>query len=223
MTDQTYRLDDYKITVDLWRQYVNTRFNLLRLVPLATGVGVAVVGDGEPSKTSALVALGALSSLFGILMYDLRNSVLHDATIHRAKALEKLLELDRVSGVPEAVQHGGPFTDRPGRGVRLLGVLGWHDRALNIVYSSSAAAWTAILVKSVLSEWNGAAESGDQWIVAAIAGLLGFVVWFSAIARWERDAGVDRRRMEISDWPTPIGGHDATGHDDEEPGTRQPQ
>lgn len=200
MTEGPNRLEDYKITVDIWRQYVDTRFNLLRLVPLATGVGVAVVGP-QPTYVSALIAVGALSSLFGILMYDLRNSVLHDATVHRARELERLLQLDRVSGVPEA-GHGGAFTDRPKRGLRLMGMTGWHDRALNIVYSTSAAAWTTLLVVSLLTTWSWPSTAADKWLVAALTGLLTFVVWFSAIAKWERDAGVHRRRMDIRDWPS---------------------
>lgn len=193
-----HRLDDYRTTVDVWRQYVDTRFNLLRLVPLATGVGVAFIAD-RPSAESALVAVGALVSLFGILMYDLRNSVLHDAIVHRAKALEDLLDLDRVSGVQTDMTYGGPFTDRPAKRVKFMGVLGWHDRALNIVYSASAAAWTVVLVVSLLAELQWPANSADQWLLAAWIGVLAFAGWFYAIAKWDRDAGVERGRMRISD------------------------
>lgn len=213
-----HRLDDYRITVDIWRQYVDTRFNLLRLVPLATGVGVAFIGD-RLSFASALVAAGALASLFGILMYDLRNSVLHDATVHRAKELERLLNLERVSGVPTDVTHGGPFTDRPPRRVRLVGLLGWHDRALNIVYSTSAAAWTAVLVVSLLVEWGRPEDARNQWLFAAWFGLLAFAGWYYAIAKWERDADTDKTLMslrKLDEAPELLS-------DDQAPDTRQAQ
>lgn len=213
-----HRLDDYRITVDIWRQYVDTRFRLLRLVPLATGVGVAFIGD-RLSFASALVAAGALASLFGILMYDLRNSVFHDATVHRAKELERLLNLDRVSGVPEEVTYGGPFTDRPSKKVRLVGLVGWHDRGLNIVYSTSAAAWTSVLVVSLLAEWERPADAGDQWLFAAWFGLLAFIGWFYAIAKWDRDAGADRSRMNLRT----SGGATKVSPGDQESATRQAQ
>ncbi|MDH3302715.1 MAG: hypothetical protein OES24_19630 [Acidimicrobiia bacterium] len=217
-TTDRHRLDDYRITVDIWRQYVDTRFDLLRLVPLATGVGVAFVAD-QPSAESALVAVGALASLFGILMYDLRNSVLHDATVHRAKELERLLNLERVSGLPEDVTFGGPFTDRPPRKVKLMGVLGWHDRALNIVYSTSAAAWTAVLVVSLLAEWQWPATVGSRWILAAWLALLASAGWFYAIAKWERDADADKAHMGLR---RPAEASDESS-DDQDPETRQAQ
>lgn len=235
-TRNRHRVDDYRITVDIWRQYVDTRFNLLRLVPLATGIGVAFIGD-TPTFATALVAAGALASLFGILMYDLRNSVLHDATVHRAKELERLLVLDRVSGLPQDVTHGGSFTDRPKRRVRLVGLLGWHDRALNIVYSTSAAAWTMVLVVSLLTEWDWPVTAGYRWLVSAWLGVLAFGGWFYAVDKWERDADADKARMSLRKLPpsdeTPDDvenddrndDHEADGGDEEgaAPGTLQAQ
>ena len=69
---------DYEQTLATWRMLVDLRFRLLAFVPAIAGVLVALAGR-SPSAASALVAVLGLTALFGIIMYDLRNSQFHDA------------------------------------------------------------------------------------------------------------------------------------------------
>lgn len=131
---------DYEQTLATWRMLVDLRFRLLAFVPAIAGVLIAL-GNRSRSATSALVALLGLAALFGIIMYDLRNSQFHDAVIHRAKELEKALVLSRLSDKGAA---GGLMNERPRDRYRLAGVEVWHDRALFVVYAASAAGLAAV-------------------------------------------------------------------------------
>ena len=139
---------DYEQTLATWRMLVDLRFRLLAFVPAIAGVLVAL-GGRSPSATSALVALLGLAALFGIIMYDLRNSQFHDAAIHRAKELEKALTLYQLSDKGTA---GGLMNERPRDRYRLVGVEVWHDRALFVVYAASTAGLAAVGVLGILAE-----------------------------------------------------------------------
>jgi len=139
---------DYEQTMATWRTLVELRFRLLAFVPAIAGV-LGALGGRSPSATSALVALVGLAALFGIIMYDLRNSQFHDAAIHRAKELEKALVLSRLSNKGAA---GGLMNERPRDRYRLAGVQVWHDRVLFIVYAASAAGLAAVGVLGILAE-----------------------------------------------------------------------
>jgi hypothetical protein len=140
---------DYEQTLATWRMLVDLRFRLLAFVPAIAGVLVALAGR-SPSATSALVAALGLAALFGIIMYDLRNSQFHDAAIHRAKELEKALTLSRLSD--KGTGRGGLMNERPRDRYRLAGVQVWHDRALFIVYAASAAGLASIGTLGLLTE-----------------------------------------------------------------------
>lgn len=140
---------DYEQTLATWRMLVDLRFRLLAFVPAIAGVLVALAGR-SPSATSALVAALGLTALFGIIMYDLRNSQFHDAAIHRAKELENSLTLARLSD--KGTGRGGLMNERPRDRYRLAGVQVWHDRALFIVYAASAAGLASIGMLGVLTE-----------------------------------------------------------------------
>jgi hypothetical protein len=164
---------DYEQTLATWRMLVDLRFRLLAFVPAISGVLVAL-GGRSPSATSALVALIGLAALFGIIIYDLRNSQFHDAAIHRAKELEKALTLARLSDKGAA---GGLMNERPRDRYRLAGVQVWHDRALFIVYAASAAGLAAAGVLGVLGELS--VPSG--WRLLSITVVAVFV--FTAVLR----------------------------------------
>ena len=190
------RMEDYKVTVDVWHQYVDARFRLLQLVPLASGVGVALVGE-RLSYVSALISAGALISLLGVVMYDLRNSVLHDAAVHRAKALERQIGFDHLTGVHKPGEARGVFSDRPHGRIKFFGIVAWHDRALALIYSTAAAAWTAILIASLITEWDIPQAESRRWIVAGTGAVLAFAAWFDAISRFDRNAEDVRSMMKV--------------------------
>jgi hypothetical protein len=140
---------DYEQTLATWRMLVDLRFRLLAFVPAIAGVLVVLAGR-SPSAASALVAVLGLTALFGIIMYDLRNSQFHDAAIHRAKEIEKQLTLSRLSD--KGTGGGGLMNERPRDRYRLAGVEVWHDRALFIVYAASASGLASVGTLGVLTE-----------------------------------------------------------------------
>lgn len=161
---------DYEQTLATWRMLVDLRFRLLAFVPAISGVLVALAGR-SPSATSALVALLGLTALFGIIMYDLRNTQFHDAAIHRAKELEKALSLSRLSD--KGTGRGGLMNERPRDRYRLAGVQVWHDRALFIVYAASAAGLAAIGILGVLAQVG--VQDGWRWLGTTATAVAVFV------------------------------------------------
>jgi hypothetical protein len=170
---------DYEQTMAAWRMLVDLRFRLLAFVPSITGVVVALAGR-SPSATSALVAALSLTALFGIIIYDLRNTQFHDAAIHRAKALERSLGLARLS---DKGTGGGLMSERPRERYRLAGVQVWHDRGLFIVYSASAAGLAAIGLLGVLASLK--ASAGWRLFGATALGIAVFVTAFHLLHRFD--------------------------------------
>ncbi len=136
---------DYEATQRLWSQLVETRFRLLALAPIVTAFGVA------RTLPPAVAVLGVAATA-GVIVYEMRNSQLHDNAVHRLRWLERQRELP--SSV-SAAGHGGAVTDaRSGRPLRTVGGLRIaHDRALALVYGGVAGAWVWRLVSAVASQW----------------------------------------------------------------------
>ncbi|HEX3920989.1 MAG TPA: hypothetical protein VHY31_01725 [Streptosporangiaceae bacterium] len=76
----------------------------------------------ELDYQQTLVAVVGLAALFGIIVYDLRNTQFHDAAIHRAKELETALALARLS---DKGTGGGLMNERPSDRYRFAGVEVW--------------------------------------------------------------------------------------------------
>ncbi len=118
-----------------WRELVGVRFKLLALVPavslalLATVLSPAGVTPGMPRASRLLVALLGLASTFGLYVYDVRNSVLHDDLISRARRIEEELGVDT-----------GGFRGRL-KARRIFN----HSMATNTIYFSAMLAWGVAL------------------------------------------------------------------------------
>jgi hypothetical protein len=171
---------DYEQTLATWRMLVDLRFRLLAFVPAVAGVLVAL-GGRSPSATSALVAALGLAALFGIIMYDLRNSQFHDAAIHRAKELEKALALYLLS---DKGADGGLMNERPRDRYRLAGVQVWHDRALFIVYAASAAGLASVGVLGVLTDLS--VPGAWRLLGVAAVAVLAFVAVFFTLHKYDK-------------------------------------
>jgi hypothetical protein len=183
LTQDVARLDlDYGQTLATWRMLVDLRFRLLAFVPAIAGVLVALAGR-SPSATSAVVAVLGLTALFGIIMYDLRNTQFHDAAIHRAKELEKALTLFRLSD--KGRTGGGLMNERPRERYRLAGVRVWHDRALFVVYAASAAGLASVGILGVLTEL--AVPRGWRWLGVAATAVIVFIAVLVALHKYARE------------------------------------
>jgi len=119
---------DYQTTVDIIKMLTDIRFKLLAFIP--TVAGLAVIFSEESNLGPGTVALGILGLVFtiGVALYDLRNSMIYDAAIHRAKGIEKKMGFTSYSYyvaeryqdyykykivLLDATQRGGLFNERP--------------------------------------------------------------------------------------------------------------
>ena len=162
-TDESLRLD-YEQTCQQIRAFTDIRFKLLAFVPTLTAAAVALLGDVDKQATVLAVGLLGLFVTLGIISYEMRNTVLYDAAIHRAKCLELRLKLPLFT---DGRTRGGLFNERPPRPVLFRAsklfvelysrkvttepaLTVWHDQALALVYGSAIGGWAYIVVGSLL-------------------------------------------------------------------------
>jgi hypothetical protein len=137
---------DCEQTTKYFHSLAEVRFKLLGLLPVVTGTAIGLLQSQKPELVVPLSIFGIVVT-FGVLCYDQRNSQIDNAMQLRAKSLEARFELESMTG---RFRYGGPFLDRPKRELRSLGILMWHDRGLAIVYAAAFAAWSYLLVGSLL-------------------------------------------------------------------------
>lgn len=149
---------DYEQTCQQIRILTDVRFKLLAFVPTLTGVAVALLEKSVTAQIALAVSLLGLLVTLGIVIYDLRNTTIYDASIHRAKWLEVKLGLPVLTRqmLSQEKQEllGGLFNERPSRKnlPKLFNKLElWHDLALALVYGVSFGGWAFILFYSVLT------------------------------------------------------------------------
>jgi hypothetical protein len=115
--------DDYARTLDVYKVLVDIRFRLLALVPVVTAIAVGLVGKTDLDGADVAVAALGLVATVGIIVYEIRNSQMHDSVLHRLKFIEALLAFP-----PSTRESAGGFAnERPGRLLFLGFVLLWHD------------------------------------------------------------------------------------------------
>lgn len=132
---------DYEQTNGQIRMLTDIRFKLLTLIPTGTVVAVSVLGTTVSTETALVVGILGFVFVFAIAMYDLRNSQIYDAYLSRAMQLENQLRMP----------NGGLYNRRPGRDVKLFGVLVWHDRALAFIYGTTLGGWVYLITYSSLN------------------------------------------------------------------------
>jgi len=162
---------DYDQTTQLLRALMDVRFKLLAFVPTVSGAAVALLGRPRPAAELVGVGLLGLVATLGVFVYELRNSQLLDALVHRAGELERLLELSSVTGSQGA---GGLFRERPPHSVRFAGFLPsvGHDRGLALVYAAAIAGWSYLVAWGVLGAFDVPEARGTGAVAGAAAGLL---------------------------------------------------
>ncbi len=161
---------DYQQTTGLLAGITDVRFKLLALVPTLSGAAVAVLG--RPSSSAELLAVGTIGLIatLGVLLYELRNTQLYDYGLRRAQLLETELGFGSIDGDGS---HGGLFSDRPGRTLRLFGVLPVdRDAGLSLVYSAAIAGWTYLLAWGALHALGLGHARAIGGTIGAAAGLL---------------------------------------------------
>ena len=193
--DQIALRADYQSTVDVIKLLSDIRFRCLAFVTAITAVANAVLpATVLPGTRIALGAVGFFTT-FGIAIYELRNSQLYEAAIHRAKVLETHLKTLRASGKSK---HAGLFNERPlyveeeygkslcdeqwqhpkkhnVRLMRFLFVKVKHDQGLAMIYGAVMGAWVylmadgARLVLAARDYWPKTYPGWAKIIVAILA------------------------------------------------------
>jgi hypothetical protein len=141
-TNRDLMLNMYDQACQTWRELVGVRFRLLAIVPSVSLLLLATVLSSEgPGKglTVGLKILFSILGLFvtaGLLIYDLRNSMLHDDLISRARKIEDELGVDT-----------GVF-----RGRLKAGRVIQHDNATRLIYGATLAGWFSALIY-LCSSW----------------------------------------------------------------------
>lgn len=115
-----------------WRTLIDIRFKLLALVPavsvllLANLLSTEGPAKGLSSQVKIAIAVLGFVATVGLLIYDLRNSELHDDLISRGRKIEELWGI-----------HTGQFRGR-------LESKNWfikHDRATAMIYIGALVGW----------------------------------------------------------------------------------
>jgi hypothetical protein len=133
-----------------WRELVGVRFRLLALIPpvsLALLVAVLSTGSTTVSLTlvrRTLVIVVGLIATIGLLIYDLRNSALHDDLISRGRKIEEELGFDT-----------GLFLGRRTPKTWLV----QHDHATALIYGAAILGWVAALAAIWLEAGTSAPPS----------------------------------------------------------------
>ncbi|MDH3752276.1 MAG: hypothetical protein OEU32_00285 [Acidimicrobiia bacterium] len=165
--DREAMLRDHAATTALFTTLVDVRFRLLTFIPTVTAIAVGIVsGDGsaglETNQWLLVGTIGFVASL-AVVVYEVRNSQIHDRAVHRVKHLERLLGFrPSYAGLPPR----GMFGER-GTGGALFGVLFVkHDRALALIYGVVLAAWTWVLLSGAEAarDWRVIDGAGATWV-----------------------------------------------------------
>lgn len=125
----------YDQSCSAWKLLVDVRFKLLGLVPAVSIAILTAILTTKPSGTfttasRVVISLLGLASVFGLFIYDRRNSALHDDLISRARKVEDELGIDT-----------GIFRGR----LKASGIFK-HDVAINVIYGASMFAWAITIV-----------------------------------------------------------------------------
>lgn len=171
--DERLRLD-YDRTTDLLRDLTDVRFKLLAFVPTISGAAVGLVGRRPSGAELISVGVLGLVATLGIVLYELRNSAIHDYALDRARHLEAKLGFDSAF---HAGRSGGLFSERPGRGIAA------RDRGLALVYGAAIGGWAYLLAWGALRALGVQHAQSRGLAVGALAALVVLVGFLRLDAR----------------------------------------
>src|SRR5829696_1392730 len=206
---------DYEQTNQLVRMLTDIRFKLLAFVPALTAAAVALLTrSGGDQATALAVGLIGLLVTLGIVFYEMSNTTIYDATIHRAKCLEYSLDLPQFTEITNKITKdmtgGGLVNERAGRPKLFLGFLSvWHDRALALVYGAAVGGWFFIVINSLLGVIgnlypNTIHKLGLDSIVTNLVSILSAVIVASLFIWAFHSAGKGTNQIDISDLPNKL-------------------
>ena len=125
---------DYTSTQENFRMLAEIRLKLLAFVPTIAGIAFSLLVNSDSSVTIGVGLIGFVVTL-GIVMYELRNTQLYDASMQRMRVLEWRLGFK--STVGKHSTPGGVHLGRPGRSHSFMLLPVVHDYGLALIYASS--------------------------------------------------------------------------------------
>lgn len=163
MTPDVDRLQlDYRQTTDLIGRLTDVRFKLLAFVPTISGAAIAVLGRGASAAELLSVGCLGLVATSGIVVYELRNTQLHDYALRRARELERRLG---IASLADPGRAAGLYGEEPPGELTVFGLItAAHDRGLALVYSAVIAGWTYVVAWGALH----AAGAGNAQVLGGI-------------------------------------------------------
>ena len=150
---------------------MDVRFKLLAFVPAIAGAAVGLVGKGRPTGAELLgIGILGLIATFGVLLYEVRNTQVYNATVTHARALERLLGLDAGDGRTGAADL---LAQAPPAGARLFGLakLG-QEPAVALVYGASLAGWSYLVAWGALRAAGAGSARGIGGVIGVVVGAL---------------------------------------------------
>jgi hypothetical protein len=193
---------DYQQTTQYIQLLTNIRFLPITLLPGITGVAVTLLtkSDSPSLGTFLVVGLMGLFTSVGIILYDVHNTALHDAAVHRAKWIERALRLPPSIKKKEA---GGLYNERPEHidlnpdprlAKRPLAVR--QSRFVALIFGAVIGGWVNIIAYASLqllpASWQ--ASEGANYLVST---LLAVVV--AALIVWKGPQIQERNKPELQD------------------------
>ena len=176
--DKIAMRSDYQITVDMIKKLMEIRFQCLTFMTAITAAAFALLSKDAPEATRLVIGFLGMCATLGIAIYELRNSQIYDAAMHRAKFLEKELNLLRSTNEREGsgLFDVGLFGERPpyvnaadyencdakdfaaraGRKLLNYKKLGFvlsikHDRGLALIYAAVLGCWSYLAIEGMLA------------------------------------------------------------------------
>jgi hypothetical protein len=176
---------DYQWTNEQIKLLTDIRFRLLALLPPLVAIAVTVLSSatlGGPVSPVAMVGVGILGFFItlGAVIYDLRNSQLYDAHLHRAALIERALGMATLSKLTSSEAYGGPHALRMRPKQTLFTRKITHGEASGLIYGTVLAAWAYPIVKG-LCVLGGMFLSRPADFLALIGGGTGMTTTFIAL------------------------------------------
>ena len=173
---------DYQWTNEQIKLLTDIRFRLLTFMPPLVGVGSAIlsVGLGQtalPPMLMLSVAVFGFFATLGVILYDLRNSELYNAHIHRAMLIERSLKMRSHSAFASPGFYAGPHTLRMWASRRLFGFGVNHGSALSLVYAAILAAWVYPASRGLLAFAASANDNTNALLALLLALVAGYVFY----------------------------------------------
>ena len=163
---------EYQVAVDIIKLLTDIRFRCIVFVTAVITAAVTfanVATPGDPGARAAVGVLGFIATL-GITIYELRNSQLYEAAMHRAKTLETRLQMKGSS--PDG-GNAGLFGERPpyvsrdiwagftakqkrepprnGPFMPFWFVSVTHDHGLALIYGAALGTWVYLFALGLLA------------------------------------------------------------------------